>query len=503
MKKARSLIGLNVVAQAGGEALGTVRDLIFDSNSSELLAAVLSEKDLFGLVQAQVVPWREVVSVGRDAIIVQSAASKIKAGSDERLSEVVQRETTLGGTRIMTTDGQSLGTLGDVFVDETTGRVTGYEISGGFISDTLRGKRFLPAVENVQVGKDVAFVPPEVSGKIEQRAWQPGSWQHSTVATSERFANLAGSVLTKAESLYESVASTSADKQEAWVTGRIAAREVQIPASELARSGIESVDGNEFLVRTGEVITPEIARKARELGLLSNLTVVAIENAATNAYSSGKEKLLGTPETPVETPPEATESPSGPLGTMQSKASNAALGKTAGRTVYRPDGSVLVDPGDIITEMVLAEARVVGKENEVIASAGLGAAQAGVESAKAQASQLWSTLKGKAEELSGTVQAKKTDAEEAALKRRIAEVAGQRATRLILDRNDEPIVNQGDIITYAAIQRAREAGALEVLLNSVESNADVWPPPPIVVEKAVVTNDEPEVVGATADSSSS
>lgn len=493
MRKARSLIGLKVVAQAGGEALGTVRDLIFDSQSSELLAVVLSDKDLFGLIQAQVVPWREVVTIGRDAIIVNSAASKIKAGSDERLSEVVQRETTLGGTRLMTTDGHELGTLADVYIDETSGRVSGYELSGGFISDTLRGKRFLPAVENVQIGKDVAFVPPEVTGQIEQRAWQPGSWQHTTVSASERFSHLAGTARSKAESLYENVATSSADKQESWLIGRISSRDVPFPGSGPAGSELEGANPD-YLVRAGEIITPEAARKARELGLLGNLTSAVVENMATGAYNSGKEKLMGpspaattsydTVET-VGSNSEATPTTTpNPLASVQNRAASAAIGKPAGRPVLRPDGSTLIATGEIITEIVLTEARAVGKENEVIAAAGIGAAQVGLESAKEQAATLWSTLKGRAEEFSGQMQVKRSESEEAALQKRIVEAAGQRASRLILDRNDQPIVAPGEIITHAAIERAREAGALELLLNSVEGETQtVMPPPPIVVEE--------------------
>lgn len=513
MRKARSLLGLNVIAQAGGESLGGVRDLMFDSQSSELLAVVLSEKDLFGLIQAQVVPWREVVKVGPDAIIVQSAASKMKAGDDERLSGVVQRETTLGGTRIMTTDGQDVGTLADVYIDEATGQVAGYEISGGFLSDTLRGKRFMPAVENVQVGKDVAFVPPEAATQMEQRAWQPGSWQHGTVAAGERFSHLVGATRTKAEALYANLATISADKQEQWVIGRVAARDVRLAASGPAGSELEgSLEGtDEFLVRAGEVITPEAARRARELGQLGNLAMSAIENAATTAYNSGKEKLTGptvmppadtanvtpsgaapsvetTSSTTTETasaPTATTSSTPGPLETVQAKASAAALGQRAGRTVLRPDGSALIEPGDIITEVVMTEARQLGKENEVIAAAGLGAAQVGLETAKEQAASLWSSLREKAEEFSGSLQNKRTDAEEAALQKRLAEIAGQRSTRLILDRNDQPIVTEGEVITHAAIGRARDAGVLDVLLNSVDEAS--WPPPqPVVVEEAVI-----------------
>jgi uncharacterized protein YrrD len=508
MRKARSLLGLNVIAQAGGESLGGVRDLLFDSQSSELLAVVLSEKDLFGLIQAQVVPWREVVKVGPNAIIVQSAASKIKAGDDDRLSDVVRRETTLGGTRIMTTDGQDVGTLADVYIDVATGRVAGYEISSGFLSDTLRGKRFMPAVENVQMGKDVAFVPPEAATQMEQRAWQPGSWQHGTVAAGERFSHLAGNVRTKAESLYDNMATASADKQEQWVTGRIAARDVRLPSSGPAGSELEG--GEEFLVRAGEVITPEAARRARELGQLGNLAISAIEGAATSAYNSGKEKLTGPAQThPTDLGEDSTVQPSttqsassNPLETVQAKAAAAALGQRAGRTVLRPDGSALIEPGEVITDLVMTEARQLGKENEVIAAAGLGAAHAGFETAKEQATTLWSSLKEKAEEFGGSMQNKRTDAEEAALQKRLAAVAGQRSTRLILDRNDQPIVSEGEIITHAAIQRAREAGALDVLLNSVEEAS--WPPPqPIVVEETIVVPETQPAGKADSPSNSS
>jgi len=59
-----------------------------------------------------------------------------------------------------------LGTLADMMIDETTGGVTGYEISGGFLSDTLHGKHFLPGSTDIQVGRDVAVVPPSAVGEL-------------------------------------------------------------------------------------------------------------------------------------------------------------------------------------------------------------------------------------------------------------------------------------------------------------------------------------------------
>ena len=45
MRKAQTLIGLNIVSQSDGVVLGKTRDLIFDHDTNELIALVLSEKE--------------------------------------------------------------------------------------------------------------------------------------------------------------------------------------------------------------------------------------------------------------------------------------------------------------------------------------------------------------------------------------------------------------------------------------------------------------------------
>ena len=163
MRKGKSLMGLAVVGQEDGTQLGHVKDLIFDHDTSQLMALMLSDKDLFGLMDAIVVPWPQVRSLGNDVILAASGRSKVKLGDlheSELLRGVAKRETSLSGTQIMTPQGQSLGTLADAYIDESSGRVVGYEVSGGFVADTLHGKKFLPAPPGLQVGKDAAIAPP-------------------------------------------------------------------------------------------------------------------------------------------------------------------------------------------------------------------------------------------------------------------------------------------------------------------------------------------------------
>lgn len=53
------------------------------------------------------------------------------------------------------------------------------------------------------------------------------------------------------------------------------------------------------------------------------------------------------------------------------------------------------------------------------------------------------------------------------LQRRIEQAVGRRVSRTILDPSDNMILNQGEMITYMAIRRAKEADVLEILLDSV------------------------------------
>ncbi len=160
MRKGKDLIGMSVVGQSDGAKLGRVRDLIFDSDANELLALVLSEKDLFGLIDAQIVPWHEVRSLGGDVILATDAASVRKLRDDDKARELATRENVLSGTQILTSEGKELGTLADMVIDEQTGSVLGYEVSGGLVADTLKGKQFLPQTAGLTIGDNVAIVPP-------------------------------------------------------------------------------------------------------------------------------------------------------------------------------------------------------------------------------------------------------------------------------------------------------------------------------------------------------
>jgi uncharacterized protein YrrD len=492
MRKGKNLLGLKVISEVDGTDMGNVKDLIFDHDSNQVLALLMSDKDLFGLIDAQIIPWEHIAHVGPDAITVTNSHSRINAGSDPRVKSVMSRNTALSGTQVYSTDGKNLGTLADTYLDEETGHIEGYEISGGFVSDTMTGKRFLPSDHDLQVGKDVALVNADAAGALEnQRQNEPGGLSGAAHSAGEKVGGAYDAAKTSVADSYDSarasvadsysnLASASVEKQKEYVIGKTAAHDVVLPAENLetANELREQVPGaapadvtssgevvaGEVLVRAGETITAQHADRAAGMGVLHQLVSAAVGGAASEAVAAGRETVSGAAATGGAHAGNAGAS-------LQQKTEAAAIGKPAAQEVNADDGTTLVAEGQIVTQAILDNARLHGKEKEVIAVAGLGAvsqsAQQFGDSASQAAGNLWESAKQKVEELTHSAHAKKNEYDQAAEQAKINHALGRPTTRVILDRNDDVILNTGDIITHAAVERARSAGVLPVLLDSV------------------------------------
>ena len=511
MRKGHSLIGLQIINQSGGEHLGKVLDLVFDHGADECVALVIRERELFGFMPAQVVPWNQIITIGPDAVMVQSGKSVVSVNDDARIRQIMERDHHLAGTRIYTDDGRYLGTFGDVYMDGTSGRVLGYEVSGGFVSDTMSGKRFLPAEIGPDIGKDAVIVPSQAADLLEQQAQaEPGGLKGAAKSAGETIGENYDSAKTKLSESYAGMASASVEKQQEFVVGKVAGRDVVLPANALpvatspadliATSETVALEGDVALVepagstpmdstlatpaaegsvastavtsaapvggghfiRQGQTVTHEHAQRATELGILNELVASVLAGLASHGYDTAREGMGGA------------------AGTAQERAEQAAIGKPAAREVMLPSGEVLVAPGQIITEMVMEEARRNGKEKEVIASAGLGAAsqsvQSGAQTVKQGAGNLWETVKEKTAELTGAAHDKKAELDSAALQKRINGAIGRPVNRVILAPDDSVILNTGDIITHKAVNTARDQDVLDMLLDSVYDSApDITP----------------------------
>ncbi|MEO6907741.1 MAG: PRC-barrel domain-containing protein, partial [Abditibacteriaceae bacterium] len=135
---------------------------VFDGVNRRAAGLVLGEKDLFGLMDAQVVPWDQIQKIGENAVIVQDANSCQKAGNLPAMIPLMEQKELLPGAKIYTEDGTGLGHIKDVLFEDD-GTIVDYEISSGLVEDTLHGTRFMPATYNLRIGADVVFVDPQAA----------------------------------------------------------------------------------------------------------------------------------------------------------------------------------------------------------------------------------------------------------------------------------------------------------------------------------------------------
>jgi uncharacterized protein YrrD len=344
MRKGSDLIGKPVVAYDTGEQFEKIVDVIFDQHSNQLLGFLVDEGGWFK--NARVLPLRGVQVIGPDAVIVPSKTTVVNSETVSEIHRILERNNVLKGTKIMTTDGRDLGELADLYFDEQSGAIEGYEVTGGVFADAYSGRAFVPAPQTLKIGQDVAFVPPEITQLMEEQS---------------------GGIKAAVESAGERLEETA-----------------------------------------------------------SSLTL------------------------------------------------DQARGRRVQHAVRTEQGLIIAAPGQIVTDQVLARAQTYHKEQELLGAVGMSAGdaarlhartasqQAGesIDPARAGANNLWDRFKGKVNELQ---ERSSQQIEE----QRVNAAIGRPVTRVILDRQDNVILNVGELITHEAISRSREAGVLPMLLDSV------------------------------------
>jgi uncharacterized protein YrrD len=467
MRKGKDIVGKPVVAYDSGEKVETIVDLIFDQYDNRLLGFLIDEGGWFS--NAKILPLNLVKAIGVDAVIIQSKEAIALASDYAEINKILENNNILNGTRIMTTDGRDLGTLIDFYFDEQTGAVEGYEASGGLFADAYSGRSFVPAPQTLKIGEDVAFVPAETAALMEEQVGGLKAAMQNAGEKIQETAQVAGEKLQETAQVagekLQATAQVAGDTiQEA---GRVVSAKVTDtivdPAAQkafaidkVAQKTVEAPDGGQ-LVTEGSVITSGMCDAAEHLGILDEL------------YRSAGGTLTK------------------PLGErMDTAVAGLTIEQTAGRraqqAVYTPEGYIVVAQGQIVTAQVINRARNTHQESALLNTVGLstsGAAKSTAntlatntghqlkttgaiasEQIQEGASQLWNKVKETASDLQG----KSTQAID---EQRIKGALGRPTTRVILDLNDEVILNVGELITHKAIESARSAGILDLLLDSV------------------------------------
>jgi uncharacterized protein YrrD len=165
--KASEILGRPIVVREGGRSVGKVKDVVVDDLGKRVLGFVVSE----GMFKTtRVALYSSVQTIGPDSVIIGTPDGVVKAADAPDIKSVLDKKQKIRGLKVQTTAGKDLGEINDFEFDDSTGGVLGYELSGGLFSDVFGGRSFLPAPAAIELGKDLAFVGPEVEDTVHKRS---------------------------------------------------------------------------------------------------------------------------------------------------------------------------------------------------------------------------------------------------------------------------------------------------------------------------------------------
>lgn len=275
--KVSQLKGLKIVTRDTGKVVKNVEEIIFDPATNSLLALIVDPGGF--LSTAKVVMFNDVESVGKDAIVIANESVLKNLGDvQERVSEINSENNYLVRSKVMTESGDEIGTITDIYFDEKTGVVDGFEVSQGPAQDLRSGRVKVSLPDIVTVGKDLVIVNDSATASLEpqgqglegviDRGKQAISQVRENAEASkaqDKVGELVGNLREKAEELRDRVEEKLTDAGQAVndrrkddAVGKYASKNIIAP-------------NNEVILVEGELITYDSVKIAERYGILEQV----------------------------------------------------------------------------------------------------------------------------------------------------------------------------------------------------------------------------------------
>lgn len=152
MQRVTDVVGKAIVAAESGEQVGRVADLLLDADGHQVVGLVVAG----GLLASeQVVPFSEIQTLGRDAVLVKTASGVVGRKAWREQAVTTSRSSSLRDKPVITDAGRALGRVRDVHLNETTGAIEALEIG----EPGLVQRRSVLPQSHLRIGPDAIIVP--------------------------------------------------------------------------------------------------------------------------------------------------------------------------------------------------------------------------------------------------------------------------------------------------------------------------------------------------------
>ncbi|MBT2282141.1 PRC-barrel domain-containing protein [Paenibacillus polymyxa] len=164
--KLQEMIGLAVFDVEDGKQIGKIQDFIVNDDW-EIEGIELENKGLF-TNHVKIVEWQDIVAYGEDAVMIRNQQAVRKTGADDIKYTYLLGRSKLKEMSVLTEEGLLLGRVSDVYFDQELGNtIIGIEITDGFVSDLIEGRKWLPCTSDMSIGESAIMVPSLSEQRLE------------------------------------------------------------------------------------------------------------------------------------------------------------------------------------------------------------------------------------------------------------------------------------------------------------------------------------------------
>lgn len=139
--RVNDIIDLPVVESMSAQRLSTIRDVIIDMRESRVYALVCKER--FFRRSLEAVPFRNIAAITQNSVAVTGRFDQISLRGLSKRYRRFQSYNSILGKLVLSSRGETLGIIRDLIFDTSSGIITAYELSEGYIDDILRGRHII------------------------------------------------------------------------------------------------------------------------------------------------------------------------------------------------------------------------------------------------------------------------------------------------------------------------------------------------------------------------
>ncbi len=317
----QEVVGKHVIT-VQGEDLGVVERILVNPETAAVAGLTLSAKGWFKGEKA--VEFGSVKAIGGYAVTLENSELVVALNSAPALEQLAN-QFNLYGSRVITPQGELMGTVDDFAFDTVTGTIESFLLSGGLIKNLTKGKASVPMSAVEKIGPDV-IVTNETAPE-------------NLIKNQQGLSDNIGSLKENMDHWRKNIDSLKDDVEKGWDITLGTAKEVS--------KGL----GEKLIEVTGD-------SKEKSMEILSKTATKTV-----GFLSKSKTDLVGTYEHWVDKLANYKN-----RNTLSSDELSSLLWKKVGRPIYDADGNLLIDKDAEVTPEILDKIQQANKTKELLLS---------------------------------------------------------------------------------------------------------------------------------------